>query len=122
LIAHTASLQLIIELYAAGQEEGPSNPAADQLDALKKREAAWDGLKWSKEERFPMLNGGLWELCGGVFAQNDSPNAITFRRLPSIYRSITAAEWTISGFGHPIRDFGMDPAQDLLVLVEIPRW
>ena len=125
LIACTANLQLTIELYAAGQEKGPSNPEsmpADQLDALKKHETAWDELKWSKEERIPFLNGGLWELYGGVLAQNDSPGAITFRRLPSMCRSIEEAEWTINGFGYPIRDFGMDPAQDLLVLVETPRW
>jgi len=125
LIAFTASLQLTIELYAAGQEKGPSHPEsrpADQLDALKRKEKAWDELKWSKEERIPILNGGLWELYGGVLAQNDSPGAITFRRLPSIYRSIEKAEWTVDGFGHPIRDFGIDPAQDLLVVVESPRW
>ena len=125
LIACTASLQLTIELYAAGQEKGPSNPECrptDQLDALKKRETAWDELKWSKEERIPFLNGGLWELYGGVLAQNNSPGAITFRRLPSIYRSIEEAEWTIDGFDYPVRDFGMDPAQDLLVVVESPRW
>lgn len=125
MIACTANLQLTIELYAAGQEKGPSNPEfrpADQLDALKKREAAWDELKWAKEVRVPMLNGGLWELYGGVLAQNDGQGTITFHRLPSICRSIEEAEWTIDGFGHPIRDFGMDPAQDLLVLVESPRW
>jgi hypothetical protein len=124
LIARTASLQLIIELYAAGLE-GPTNAetkSADQLHVLKIRESAWDELKWSKEERVQMLGGHLWELYGGVFAQSDVPNTITFRRLPSKYRSIDEAEWTIGNFGHPIRDFGMDPAQDLLVLVESPRW
>lgn len=125
LIASTATLQLIIELHAAGQENGPSNPEvspADRLDALRKREAAWDKLQWSKEERMPMLNGTLWELYGGVFAQSDGLDSIKFRRLPSIYRSIDEAEWTIGDFGHPLRDFGMDPAQDLLVLVESHRW
>jgi hypothetical protein len=124
LIACTADLQLIIELHAAGQEKGPTNPKsnpAGQLDALKQREAAWDKLKWSKEERVPMLNGGLWELYGGVLAQSDGPD-ITFRRLPSIHRSIEEAKWTVGGFGHPFRDFGMDPAQDLLILLESPRW
>jgi len=125
LIACTAGLQLIVELHAAGLEKGPSNPEvrpADQLDALKKREAAWDQLKWAKEGRVPMLNGGLWELYGGVLAQSDGRDNITFRRLPSIYRSIEETAWTVGGFGHPVRDFGIDPAQDQHVLVESPRW
>jgi hypothetical protein len=124
LVVRTANLQLIIELHAAGQEKGPTNSkisSAGQLYALKQREAAWDKLKWSKEERVPMLNGGLWELYGGVLAQSNGPD-ITYRRLPSIHRFIEEAEWTVGGFGLPIRDFGMDPAQDLLILVESPRW
>ena len=65
--------------------------------------------------------GGLWELYGGVLAQGHH-SGITFRRLPSTYRSIEPAEWSIDDISHPLRDFGMDPAQDLLVLVESPRW
>ncbi|KAG5653347.1 hypothetical protein H0H81_000969 [Sphagnurus paluster] len=68
-----------------------------------------------------MSRAGLWELCSGVLAQNNPDKSLTFHRLPSLYRSIEEKEWTLEGFGFPLRDFGMDPSQDLLVLVEASR-
>ncbi|KAF9462092.1 hypothetical protein BDZ94DRAFT_1261927 [Collybia nuda] len=129
LINNTASLRLIIELYAAGQQDNFVDPPhgvgltpSDRLDALKRHQIAWEELIWVTEQRLPMLDGGLWELYGGVLAQNSPNGEIVFRQLPSEIRSIEERDWTIGGFDFIVRDFGMDPSQDLLVLVEDPKW
>lgn len=123
MIDYTASLQLIIELHTAAQTANSDCriTPSDQLAAIKKYELAWKDLKWEKEQCIPMLDGNLWELYGGVLAQADATEAITFYRLPSVSRSIEDHKWSVGAFGFPLRDFGMDPSQDLLVLVESPR-
>ncbi|KAF5384977.1 hypothetical protein D9615_001390 [Tricholomella constricta] len=124
LIGSTSSLQLIVELHAAGQDMEPNGTASSviRLELLKQRTAAWDELKYTKDHRIPMSSGNLWELYGGVLAQSTAEKTIIFRRLPSLCRSIEEVEWTLDAFGFPVRDFGMDPSQDLLVIVEAPRW
>lgn len=125
MIESTASFRLIVELHAAGQQIGFVNSQlnpTDRLGVLKRREAAWEELMWTTEQRLPMLDGGLWELYGGVLAQTSLSGDIKFRQLPSDFRSIEEEDWTVSGFDFPLRDFGIDPSQDLLVLVEGPKW
>jgi hypothetical protein len=126
LINDSAALQYIIELAAAGQVNGPEAPgtsSASRLEALQKHQSSWDNLKWSRELRIPMERGGLWELYGGVLAQSTAEGTLTFTQLPSDLRSIEEKVWTLGpNFGVAIRDFGMDPSQDLLVLVESPNW
>jgi hypothetical protein len=125
LINDTASLQYAIELAAAGQVNGPETSAtssAIRLEALKKHQSSWDSLKWSRELRFPMESGGLWELYGGVLAQSTAEGMLTFMQLPSDLRSIEEKVWTLGKFGFVVRDIGMDPSQDLLVLIQSPNW
>lgn len=125
MINDTASLRLIIELYATGQQDGFVDPRVnptDRLDALRRHTIAWEELTWVTEQRLSMLDGGLWELYGGVLAQSNLNGDIAFRQLPSEIRSIAERDWTIGGFDFIVRDFGMDPLQDLLVLVEDPKW
>ena len=69
-----------------------------------------------------MESGGLWELYGGVLAQSTEEGTLTFIQLPSDLRSIEEEVWTLGNFGLVVRDFGMDPSQDLLVLIQSPDW
>lgn len=125
LVDQTPTLQYTINLAVAGQESscaGVDSPAA-LLDALKRHQNAWDELKWSRQLRLPMRSGGLWELYGGVLAQSDEEGGIFFYRLPSDLRSIEEKQWSLGpSFPCPVRDFAMDPSQDLLLLIENPRW
>lgn len=66
-----------------------------------------------------MMQGRIWELYGDVFAQSSTPNVLHFRQLPSKYRKIEEKTWGVALDIH-VRDFTMDPAQDLLVLIEEP--
>ena len=119
-------MQYIIELAAAGQVNGPEasgTSSASRLEALKKHQSSWDNLKWSRELRIPMEHGGLWEFYGGVLAQSTAGGTLTFTQLPSDLRSIEEKVWTLGpNLGVVVRDFGMDPSQDLLVLIESPNW
>lgn len=125
LIDTTANLKYTIELDVLGQEDGPgqANPA-ERLEQLIQHQKAWDSLSWTKDYTVPMLRGGAWELFGNVLAQNDKLGCITFRQLPSQHRGIEETVWKIGPglVDFQIRDFGIDPSQDLLVLVESPKW
>ncbi|CDO72096.1 hypothetical protein BN946_scf184962.g39 [Trametes cinnabarina] len=85
---------------------------------LKARNEAWDDLAWTAREEIPMLQGGVWELYGGILAQGEGSRTLVFKQLPSNLRGIEGREWRIEDVGVNIRDFGMDPAQDLLVVIE----
>ncbi|KAI0649960.1 hypothetical protein C8Q79DRAFT_941783 [Trametes meyenii] len=113
-------LQYHIELAAAGMEDGPPSTltAAERLQILRTRQAAWDKLAKTSREEVPMLEGGVWELHGGVLAQGEGSRTLVLKQLPSAIRGIESREWRIEDLGVNMRDFGMDPAQDLLVVIE----
>lgn len=116
-------MQYIIELAASGQRDNSlyesEDSSKEKLEKLRKHQEAWKELQWSRNFTIPMSTGGLWELYGGVLAQNTDQGEIQFYQLPSDLRGIEEKRWTLPGdFGFTIRDFGMDPRQDLLVLVE----
>ncbi|TFL06389.1 hypothetical protein BDV98DRAFT_600443 [Pterulicium gracile] len=124
-VTSTADLQYLILLEAQGQEDGPLKVAStlERTKALTEYASRWDKLDFAYEYTIPKSQGGLWELYGNVFAQNyASPARIEFHQLAAHSRGIEKESWTVKGLDFPVRDFGMDPAQDLLVLVEKPRW
>lgn len=123
IIDGTAALQYTIELAVSGQRDNcrydPVDSSKEKLDRLKKHQEAWKELKWSRDLKIPMSSGGLWEIYGGVLAQNTEQGEIQFYQLPSDLRGIEEKRWTLPGdFGFVVRDFSMDPGQDLLVLVQ----
>ncbi|KAI0719847.1 hypothetical protein C8T65DRAFT_635381 [Cerioporus squamosus] len=112
-------MQYIVELGAAGMEDGPPSdltPSA-RLALLRERQSAWGRLTWRSELSIPMQLGP-WELYGGVLAQKQGGRKLVFQQLPSAIRGIKAKEWELSDVGTDILDFSMDPAQDLLVVAE----
>lgn len=113
--------QYEIELAVSGMVDGPPSPftTSDRLALLKERNAAWESLRWVESQDVPMMRGHIWELYGGVFAQSSTPDVLHFRQLPSKYRTIEEKTWRV-GLDMHVRDFTMDPAQDLLVLIEEP--
>ncbi|KAH9903456.1 hypothetical protein C8Q73DRAFT_742509 [Cubamyces lactineus] len=120
LMDNDVRLQYMVELTAAGMEDGPYSTvtAAERLRMLKARQEAMDKLAWTSREEVPMLKGGVWELYGGVLAQGEGSRTLVFKQLPSSLRGIEGKEWRINDVGVHIRDFGMDPAQDLLIIIE----
>lgn len=78
--------------------------------------------KWPEDlltkQTIPLLEGPLWELCGGVLAQSDGRRDLDFWQLPSTIRGIPAKEWGVD-VDFDIADFTLDPSQDLLVAVDV---
>lgn len=105
-------------------ENGPpsSLTVADRLRILRNHQKAWKALEYNSSHVIPMLKGNVWELYGGVLAQQTSKDSqiLEFRQLPSELRGIKEKEWQVRWLGFRIRDFSMDPAQELLVVIEKP--
>jgi hypothetical protein len=124
IIDKTAILQYKIALAIEGLEYGPHKQApADQLESLTKYSEAWERLTWTSDFRILQGDGDTWELFGNVLAL-EHKQGIQFCQLPSVRRSVEQKSWALPAKFVPfnIRDFGMDPSQDLLVVVEDPRW
>ncbi|KAF6766560.1 hypothetical protein DFP72DRAFT_866994 [Ephemerocybe angulata] len=123
LVDEDAACQYTLDLYTAGLEDGPSfsGTLSDRFAALNQYREGWDQLKWRDAQMdVPMKQGGLWELYGGVLAQQTQTKTFEFTRLPGISRGIASNTWSLEKQRYKVRDFGMDPSQDLLVLLEKP--
>ncbi|EIW86862.1 hypothetical protein CONPUDRAFT_115643 [Coniophora puteana RWD-64-598 SS2] len=123
LVDDHATLQYKIELACANMQDGPPSnlTAADRLSLLKRHQSAWNTLQWTSSQEVSMNTGRVWELYGGVLAQSRDPSNLSFRTLPSQLRGVEEQTWNIT-FEHTIiRDFAMDPSQDLLVFLEPPE-
>jgi hypothetical protein len=94
--------------------------STDCLNCLRKYQSAWERLQWRAEKRVPMTDGLLWELYGGILAQTDNEGVFHFLKLASSIRDIEEHSWELKPDVENIRDFGMDPSQDLLVWITAP--
>ncbi|KAH9037200.1 hypothetical protein EDB85DRAFT_1937014 [Lactarius pseudohatsudake] len=119
LIDETTTLQYRIALFASGMEDGPPGglTTSERLKLLKNYEASWKNLEWNEHTTIPLPEGSLWELYGNVWAHSRGSDAIEFVQLPSRLRGIPMRQWTLR-FDYCLRDFGIDPSQDLLVTIE----
>ncbi|THG94950.1 hypothetical protein EW026_g6612 [Hermanssonia centrifuga] len=120
-LADSAESRYKEELAAAGMEDGPPSAlmSIDRLKCILEYQLAWRELEWRSEKLVPMLPGGVWELYGGILAQAKDRQTLVFRQLPSEIRGIEEKQWE-GNIGVMIRDFGMDPSQDLLAVIENP--
>lgn len=121
--------QYAIELAVSGMEDGAQSHlnVTSRLALLKERNLCWDALIWgaTKDLSLPLQDSGdLWELSGGIFAQSHlsaGTPSLRLHRLPSQHRNIHANSWRILvPLLRNTQDLTIDPAQDLLVLVEKP--
>ena len=113
-----------MELSRAGKEDGDLYSLATRRIMLEQYERGWAELQWTNEQRIPKTVGSQYELYGNVLAQDNTPykTAIHFKQLQSKSRNIDGKDWSVDIRGYRMRDFGIDPAQDLLIIVELPRW
>lgn len=119
-IKESASFQYKLQLAVNGMEDGLGGPMvpAERLALLKRHQDAWDNLQYTSQLDVTMEMGSVWELSGGVLAQGKGSRSLVVHQLPSDLRGIPDESWVLEDIGIPIRDFTMDPSQDLLVLVE----
>lgn len=93
-----------------------------KLERLRKFADGWGYVRNMHDHTVDILPGGLWELFGNHLAQHDGHRNIVLTRLPSPSLSIEEKTWTVPLGGFRVRDFGMDPSQNLLILIENPLW
>ena len=123
LIDSSPVLQYKMELARAGKEDGDLYPLATRRAMLQQHEQGWSELQWTNEQQIFRAGGNHYELYGNVLAQ-DTPDrsAILFKQLQSKSRNIKGMDWSVDTKEYRVHDFGVDPAQDLLVILEPPRW
>jgi hypothetical protein len=88
-----------------------------RLELLRSYEASWKKVDWSEHNTIHSPVDHVWEFYGNVWAYCRGADAIDFVQLPSRLRGIPMRQWTLR-FDFAVRDFSMDPSQDLLVMVE----
>jgi hypothetical protein len=127
IVIESALLQYKIELVANGMVDGPPGikgmeTASSRLEALRAYAYAWDTLQPRRKTMISsaLLGWNLYDLYGGVWAQakKAAGHPLTAVRLPSIVRGVEMETRTVNlSDSGMLRDFRMDPHQDLLVLV-----
>ncbi|KAF8266414.1 hypothetical protein EI94DRAFT_1733136 [Lactarius quietus] len=119
LIDETTTFQYRIALFASGMVDGPPGnlSTSERLDLLRRHEACWRKVEWNEHNTILKPSGAVWELYGNVWGHGSGSNAIDFVQLPSRLRGIPMRQWTLR-FDFSVRDFSMDPSQDLLVTIE----
>ena len=123
IVDDCAELQYKIHLALSGMTDNHRStlPVAQKLALLKEHAATWSELSpdilEEQKQVIQIRDGPAWELAGGVLAQCIGSNEIEYRQLPSRHRGIEKNTWT-THIPCPVRDFTMDPGQDLLAFVE----
>lgn len=90
--------------------------AADRIKQLRRRSQAWAKLDWKKHPVIILIGGcRAYELVSGVFCKSGRQLiAITLPSSTNETPSLLRAD-----LGIPVlRDFAIDPAQDLIALIE----
>ncbi|TFY77432.1 hypothetical protein EWM64_g6583 [Hericium alpestre] len=128
LIKQSLELQYKIELFADGMIDNPASvlSIAQRLQVLLDRRRAWERLDIRKSVKLSIHDDCLaYELVGGVFATVGDPSSDH----TSLGNSQFIASWLPTAsidehrvvyrdMGIPVKDFAIDPTQDLLALVE----
>ncbi|KAG8903287.1 hypothetical protein FRC01_009248, partial [Tulasnella sp. 417] len=121
-------------LNEAGYVDGPSTctiSTAERLRRLQHHQSAWKDLSWTRLDSYSIDHRtGTYELYGGVYAQglesltdstSEGTRGLELIEFPSVLRNQTEGhKWRIPDFGFDVKDFGMDPDKNLLVLMEKP--
>lgn len=124
LVQNTIELQYVIELGADALRDGPPDvvlPTVARLNRLLDLRRAWRALDWRWMATVSLYGRCLaYELVGGVFAKSmrnsDGGGHFIARWLPGIADAGKEIVWEDVGIA--MRDFAIDPSQDLVAYVE----
>lgn len=133
IVSTNISIQYAIELEIAGMIDGPvDSPGAvgKRLSRLKLYQERWRKLSYTGIHSVRAPKGHVWELASGVLAQGTSSineqtgrkgvSELFFSKQPSDARGeMKRKEWAFDDYEFSVRDFTMDPSQDLLVLMRV---
>jgi hypothetical protein len=130
-IAKTQEIQYILELSRSGlsHRRNLGLSASDALKLLRSYNERWNNLTPLATYSISLLEPSYaYELVDGIFAKampihatwdiHSPSRTLTFYTLPTAKGNGKWAKKTIDDLGYNIKDFAIDPAQDLLVLLE----
>jgi hypothetical protein len=119
------NLQYRIELAAEGLIDGPpggpASTTAARMDLLLERRVAWRAMRPRRQVSVALAGHcHAYELVGGLFAKAIEEYGSARRLVASWLPSNTSDEkrLVVDDLGVRIKDFALDPAQDLIVLLE----
>lgn len=120
LIDGDVRAQYKLELAIAGMEDGPPSTCttAKRLSVLRARQNAWKQFVPTAGENVQMHMSEVWEFSGNILTRSEGMRTLHFKQIPSAIRGIEGVEWVIPDVGCNITEIGVDPAQDLLTVVE----
>ncbi|KAN0133523.1 hypothetical protein V8E53_008691 [Lactarius tabidus] len=125
LVATSLNLQYRIELAAEGLIDGPpggpASTTAARMDLLLERRVAWRAMRPRRQVSVALAGHcHAYELVGGLFAKAIEEYGSARRLVASWLPSNTSDEMrlVVDDLGVRIKDFALDPAQDLIVLLE----
>ncbi|KAK7681763.1 hypothetical protein QCA50_015110 [Cerrena zonata] len=123
IVSDDTQLQYQIKLGFNGMVDNANPnctlPTIERLKRMSMYEDMWRAAP--KKDYYEVQFDGqdVWEFSRNVLAQARRSRDLVFVQLPSIIRQTEQKRWEISDVGFQIRDFTMDPDQDLLVILEI---
>ncbi|KAF5382818.1 hypothetical protein D9757_007273 [Collybiopsis confluens] len=89
-----------------------------KVGSTEKTAAALDPLRL-EELRYTMESAGSWELLGNILVQRTVEGRFTCFQFPSAHRNVLERTWTVEPENPQIiQEFGIDPGQDLLIVIE----
>ncbi|KAH9018318.1 hypothetical protein EDB84DRAFT_1626704 [Lactarius hengduanensis] len=106
-----------------GPSRGPASTAAARMDLLLERRVAWRVMRPRRRAAVALAGPcHAYELAGGLFAKAIEEFRAAPRLVASWLPSNTADETrlVIDDLGVRIKDFALDPSQDLIVFLEHP--
>ena len=117
ILRSSSRLRCITEMHLDGLEEVfVSDDHASVVEDILCRRNAWRLLGWTPYHSIPMSHlCKAYELVGGMFAQT-SDHVLQTVQLPT--RNQAAYTTSELVFAFVVRDFAMDPTQDVMALLE----
>ncbi|KAF8606377.1 hypothetical protein BDV93DRAFT_520688 [Ceratobasidium sp. AG-I] len=123
VIKSDVRMQYLLELDACGYVE-PVNPRhdltdAEKIDIVRSHRGRWNKLDSIKANAIHFSDVSAWEYTDGIFVRlSRRTRQLHFYQLPSRNRGVGYKYWVTPDLEVNIGDFGIDPGQDLLVLLE----
>ena len=125
LVTTSLALQYRIELASDGlvngQPGGSASTTAARMELLLERRAAWRALRPNRRTSVALAGHcHAYELVGGLFAKALEESGAARRLVASWLPGNGRGErrFVVDDLGVRIKDFALDPSQDLIVLLE----
>src|SRR5258706_7749576 len=128
IITSSTEINYKMELAIAGYQNGPAlcqTPLSERLQRLRQTQKGWLGLNFKRRQTIELeKETPTYELQGSVFlrgrssAGSNSTAGISGYIMASALTGDEMHQWTVECFASEVRDFTLDPLQDLLVLIE----